>query len=337
MTTILVEIGHAGHVHFFRPITKLLKKNDIDVIMYARNKPGCFSLIRHYNMRAFVQRNRDSNLTKLLQLIPRSFSINKLASISGVAALVGIHPVHSALASKFARTPSIAFADTDHAKEQMIIYGTLSDYIFTPRSFGWRFGKKHKVYSGFHELSYLHPNYFTPQKDAVEEFGLLDNGPPIVVRLISWDATHDIGVKHFRWANQLIRYLSKEYRVIISSEGSLPKSLKKFRNPLPIHEYHNLLAFSRMHIGSGATSTSEAAMLGVPAIYTNPLELGYINELEQKYHLVRKATKPRDILMACDNLLDAPPSKYQSIRKELLEKTCDVAAYAANQIEHIIR
>ena len=43
---------------------------------------------------------------------------------------------------------------------------------------------------------------------------------------------------------------------------------------------------SELYIGEGGTMASEAAVLGIPSIFVNSLELGYLNELEKKYGLV---------------------------------------------------
>lgn len=336
MAVVVVEIGHAGHVHFFRPVREMLLENDIELVIYSRNKPGCFELLRHYGINSYIDRTLDSNTSKLISLLPRSLSVLQLAKSLDAKALVGIHPVHSALASRVSNFPSIAFADTDYALEQIMLYGIFSDHLITPRSYRWRFGKKHITYSGFQELSYLHPNHFEPKREKLDEAGLLDNGPPVIVRLISWDATHDLGVRHTKWERKLIQRLSKDHRVIVSSEGQVPRDLKRYENPLPAHEFHNLLAFSRLYIGAGATSSSEAAMLGVPAVYTNPLRIGYLEELEQRYQLIRMELRLPRIDIAVSEALETPLSIYQKRRKKMLSNTCDVAAFASNQISRLI-
>ena len=51
---------------------------------------------------------------------------------------------------------------------------------------------------------------------------------------------------------------------------------------------------------------AEAAVLGIPAIYTNPLPLGYIDELEHEYGLVfspqsQEEALSRAIAIMCDD------------------------------------
>ena len=90
--------------------------------------------------------------------------------------------------------------------------------------------------------------------------------------------------------------LSKYAKVFISSEGVLPDDLKHYQLNLPADKIHDILAYASLFIGEGATMVSECAMLGIPAIYVNSLELGYCTELEKKYGLVFNFRKPMGVL-----------------------------------------
>ena len=49
--------------------------------------------------------------------------------------------------------------------------------------------------------------------------------------------------------------------------------------------------YAQMYVGEGATMASEAAILGTPSVYINPLILGYLNEINNKYHLLLQFSK----------------------------------------------
>ena len=62
---------------------------------------------------------------------------------------------------------------------------------------------------------------------------------------------------------------------------------------IPKSKIHDLLYYATMYIGEGASMASEAAVLGTPSIYINPLRLGYLDELEKKYGLVYNIPNPK--------------------------------------------
>ena len=63
--------------------------------------------------------------------------------------------------------------------------------------------------------------------------------------------------------------------------------------------------------GEGATMASEAALLGVPAVYVNSLQLGYLQEQERNYHLVYNFTNQEQGLQKAKELL-----QQKNLRKE---------------------
>jgi len=52
-------------------------------------------------------------------------------------------------------------------------------------------------------------------------------------------------------------------------DQKIPPKWKKYIINFKPAEFHHILAFSKLYIGSGATIAAEAAVLGVPSIYTN--------------------------------------------------------------------
>lgn len=283
--------------------------------------------IRYYSLKG-----DNSNFDKVHNIIPRIVEVALLARNLGADILAGIHPVHIANASLITGIPCIGFADTDHAIEQIALYTPGCNEIYTPLWFTRNLGKKQRRYLGFQELAYLHPNYFTPDKSLISEYGVLDNGKPIVLRSIKWDATHDIRVKQKQSYLKLAKTLSEHHRVIVSAEGKIPRQLAEYANPLPRHLFHHLLAYSSLYIGPGATTASESAILGTPAIYTNSLSLGYISKLE-RLGLVFSITDMDDALKSAQRILDTPERTFQRRRNMLIENSCDVAQFAASVIQ----
>lgn len=82
-------------------------------------------------------------------------------------------------------------------------------------------------------------------------------------------------------------------KVYISSEAPLPDDLKTHAAPFRIEDIHHILAFAAMAGGESATMASEAAVLGVPALFISKAGRGYTSEQEDKYGLVFNF-KPRE-------------------------------------------
>lgn len=332
MPTLMIEIGHAGHVHFYKNIIDMLEAKGWKVILCARQKPHVDSILEETAFKYYDLGRDNSNLRKIVNLMPRIGRLFKIARLNDADLLTGVHPIHAANVSLISGIPCIGFADTDHAIEQILLYGPGCDRIYTPKYFSFNLGRKHRKYAGFHELAYLHPKYFTPQVDIVKDYGLLDNGPPIVIRLIEWDATHDLQVRNRSPTDKIIKNLSKKHPIVISAEGEMPTHLEKYRNPMPESLFHHLLAFSQLYIGPGATTASESAILGTPAIYTNQLSLGYIDALEER-GLVFHRTNDEEILFTAKRILEEPMGVFEYQREQLIRASCDVTELAVKALQ----
>jgi predicted glycosyltransferase len=108
-----------------------------------------------------------------------------------------------------------------------------------------------------------------------------------IVRFVAWNASHDVGLYGFSNKNKvkLVKELSKYLRVFVSSEDNTIPELTKYQIRIRPEKMHDLMAFSSLFIGEGATMAEEAAVLGVPSIYVNSIGLGVIPDLV-KYGLL---------------------------------------------------
>ena len=80
--------------------------------------------------------------------------------------------------SKLTRMKSFMFDDDDDAAEPLVVkYGHPDcEAVFTPQCIQRK--TKHAVYyAGTHELAYLHPNRFTPDKTVLKNAGLAEGVP----------------------------------------------------------------------------------------------------------------------------------------------------------------
>jgi predicted glycosyltransferase len=264
----------------------------------------------------------------LLVRMAKKFKIDLFLSVGSA---------YAALAAALSHKPHIAFDDTEHAHVEHILYRPFSSIICTPSCYEKNFGKKQYRYRGYHELAYLHPSRFSPSPAVLSETGLSGKDTYSLVRFVSWGAIHDRGHHGFSEAGKrrLILKLSQVGRVMISSEAPLSPEMEPFRLPVSPGRLHDILYHSSLYIGEGATMASEAAMLGVPCIYVNPLSAGTLNEQEHRYGLLRQivdeeAATEMALLIARDR---HARSRQQDKQKRMLDEKIDVTAWMVDFIE----
>jgi hypothetical protein len=232
------------------------------------------------------------------------------------------------------------FYDTEHARVSNAITYPLATAVATPEAYEGDIGKKHLRYAGFHELAYTHPRVFTPDPSVLAEEGLQENEPFSIVRLVNWQASHDIGDSGVPDLHAVVDTLSQYGRVILSSESPLPDDLKHLQLQGTYKNMLHLQAFARLLYGESATMASECAMLGVPAIFVSSSKRGYINTLQDKYDMVYSfnaiENRQAKSLAKAVELLENPetPTLWQHKREKLLAELIDVTQYIVDTLRH---
>lgn len=231
---------------------------------------------------------------------------------------------------KLTGIPSLAFYDTENARLQNLITYPFADRVIVPRCYeSWVPEKKERRYPGYHELAYLHPDYFTPDKERAIRAGLDPDRPNFLCRMVSWQASHDLN--ETGWSREqlvdLVKKLEDFGNVIISSESVLPPELARCHYAGEKNDLHHLLSFCTAYIGESATVASEAAVLGVPAIYAARTPRGYTNEQEYRYGLVANCPELSVIAVMerLEDILGKTPGYWREARKTLLDDTVDVS------------
>ena len=286
---ILIDIGHPAHVHYFRNfILKSKLKGDI-VYISARDKEITHQLLDYFGLEYF---NRGTGgkgfLGKIIYLFKGVFLLYKYARTVKPDLLLSFGSPYASQVSKIIKKPHIAFDDTEHAKFEHLLYVPPAKYIFTPLCFKKNFGKKHFKFNGYMELSYLHNKYFNPNENIKNDLGVKNGEKYIIIRFISWDASHDFGHKGILTENKIkaVKEFEKYGKVFISSEGKLPRELESYRIPIASNQMHDALAYASLLYGESATMASECSVLGTPSIFLDNSGRGYTDEQENKYGIV---------------------------------------------------
>jgi hypothetical protein len=259
----------------------------------------------------------------------RHFRPDILAAIGGVSiAQVG----------RITGVPSLVFYDTENARLQNAITYPFASCVIVPRCYeAWVPRHKHVRYDGYHELSYLHPARFAPDRATAIANGLAPDGETFFIRIVSWKASHDIGERGWNaeLLRQTVRKLTSVGKVLISSEAPLPADMESYRYTGKVSDVHHVLAHCRACVGESATMASECAVLGIPAIYAATTGRGYTNEQEARYQLVhniRDLSWP-ELERGLEHILSTPKAIWRKAREKLLADTIDVAAFVADCVE----
>ena len=285
---ILFNIGHPAQVHLFKNLIWNLEKRGHECKVTTVDKEVSLHLLNAYGFDyEVVGKARSSLFSKAIETIKIEHKLYKIAKVFNPDILVGgVGNVYVAQVGKLIRKPSIVFDDTEHAKIEHLLMDPFASVICTPSCYKKDLGKKQIRYNGYHELAYLHPNYFTPDPAVLDEIGLSKDDTFIILRFVSWSASHDIGQHGIKNKLELVRKLERYGQVFITSEGQLLRELEKYKIKASPEKLHDLLYYASLYIGEGATIASESAVLGTHAIYANTLRLGYTDEEEEKYDLV---------------------------------------------------
>lgn len=341
---ILVEILHPAHVHFFRNAIGVWRDRGAEVRVLSRKKECANALLEAYGIPyrsiSSIGRRKISLAAELpvragrMWRVCRRFKPDVLAGIMGVT----IAPV-----GRLIRKPAVVFYDTENAALTNRFVYPLAHSVCTPDCYRGRVRGRHVSYPGYHELAYLHPNRFTPDADVPRRLGIDPESAFFIVRLVSWQASHDVGESGLPapFVERIVQRLEPYGRVLLSSEKPLPPHLEPHRFACPPETIHHFLAFARLVIGESATMASEAAVLGTPAFFISDTGRGYTDEQEKRYGLVfnfRRRDENR-ILDKLDELLEIPDlkSEFKPGQQSLLNDKIDTTAWLLDYIDSVVR
>jgi predicted glycosyltransferase len=252
--------------------------------------------------------------------------------------MTGIMGPSIAVAGAVRRVPSVVFYDTEFARQTNWFTYPLAHSVCTPDCYQGKVRGRHRTYAGYHELAYLHPKRFRPDPDRLAAFGVAPDEPFALVRFVSWQAVHDRKEKGLTAGQkrELVETLQHHGRVLLSSESALPPDLAPLRLTGPVEDVHHLMAHAQLVVGESATMSSEAAVLGVPAVFVATTGRGYTDDEERRYGLVRHFTEGRfdEAVATAEKLLADDPRAFGArARQQLLSEKIDVTAWMVDYFE----
>ena len=326
---ILIDIGHPAHVHLFKNMAHEMTKKGHEFFFTVREGEYQAQLLKENGFAFTVIGKKQRNpVSKLLGIFKFSFKIVRIARQFKPDLFLSHGSMYAGYAALIMGKKHIALEDTGNM-EQLFFSKPVSDVILSPQSLQVNLGKKHIRYGGFHELAYLHPKRFTPDISVLKELGVKEDEAYVILRFVSWNATHDMGQSGLSLSEKsaLINEISKYAKVFISSEEPLPLEFTRYELKLAPGRLHHALFYAAMYIGEGATTASECAMLGTPALYVNTITAGTL-EKQEHYGLLFGFRNSTGLIDKVHELFNTPGlrAEFQNRRNNMLLENIDVTS-----------
>ena len=337
---VLTDINHPAHVHYFKNFIKIMENKGHQFLIISRNKEIEHYLLKKYNI-PFIDRGKGEKSLKgkVLYFFKAICFIYKQIKIFKPDIIISFGTPYPAIAGWLCGIPHISFNDTEHAKMHHLLTDPFSKCILTPSCYNKNLGKKQIRFNGYMELCYLHPNYFKPAPSVLNLLGVKKDEKYVIIRCVSWNASHDVGHSglSLEMKRKAVKEFSKYAKVFISSEGELPEDLKPYQIKISPERMHDALAYATLLFGESGTMTSEAAMLGTPAIQISGLPKNTIGTLydQEKYGLVKIYHRYNNrILKEAILILAKSKSVVRVKRIKMLSDKIDVTAFMVWLIEN---
>ncbi len=343
---ILVYMGHPAHFYLFRNTIVELSKNGHSVKILIQKKEILEELLKSegFEFTNILREGRSSSKIGMLRgMIKRDYRILKHCLKNKPDILLGTS-VEFPHIGKLLGIPSINFNEDDCPAVPLYckLSYPLSSFILAPENCNTgKWENKTIAYKGYHELSYLYPKNFPPDKKYIKDKIDLSR-KFFLIRFSKLAAHHDEGKTgiNAEIAKRVIDILTSHGNVYITSERELEPEFEKYRIGInPIHMHHALY-YADMYIGDSQTMTAEAAVLGTPALRFNDFvgRLSYLEELEHKYNLTYgiKTSEPEKLYGKIEEILKMKNRKevWRKRREKMLKDKIDVTAFFVWFIEN---
>jgi len=342
---ILIDIGHPAHVHLFKNFYRLMSKNGHNIIISIRDIKSVKTLLEEYEIKFIcIGSKHDSVFGKLFNQIQYGITIYNIVKKYKINYGIGTS-INLSHISKLTRMKSIILDDDDDDVDPLFVKFAhpFSDILLSPDVLKGKRKKKDTIfYSGYHELAYLHPNWFKPDESILNEVNLKPDEPFFIMRFNVFKAHHDIGARGLSLEQKLklIHTLEPYGKIFITTERDIEPELQKYQYRTSPEKIHHFLYYATMFVGDSQTMTSEAAVLGTPAIRCNTFvgKISYLEEEENKYGLTYGFTPDRFDLMLekIRELLKMSNLKveWQKRRERMLKDKIDVTAFLVWFVEN---
>ncbi len=340
---ILIDIAHPAHVHLIKNTYYELINKGHKVIVTVKDIPSAIQLLNIFEIPfIYLGGKSDSLIGKAFLQLKFNYLLWQVVVREKINIAFGSSLTIAQL-SKYTKVKSIILDDDDDDVEPLFVKYAhpAADHILSPAC-TIRRTQKMIGYSGYHELAYLHPNRFNPDESVLSEIGVQPGEKYFILRFNAFKAHHDVGVQGLSLENkrQLISLLERHGKVFITTERNIDDEFKPYQLKVSPDKAHSLMYYATMLVGDSQTMTSEAAVLGTPAIRCNTFvrRISYLEEEEFKYNLTYGFLPENSdsLFLKINELLEMPNLKneWKNRRENMLNDKIDVTAFFTWFIEN---
>jgi len=343
---ILFYLGHPAHFHLFKNVFLQLKKNNHKIFVLIKTKDILEDLLKSHNIEyenILPEGRKDTKSGIAFGLLKRDIRMFSFCLRNRPDIMIGTSAEITHV-GKILKIPSINVNEDDFDVVPLFanIGYPLANSIVAPEC--CKTGKwEHKTikYNGYHELAYLHPKYFLPNKELIKDKIDISN-PFYIIRFAKLTAHHDDGKTGINYsiAKRIIELLEPHGNIYITSERELEKEFERYRIQIDPINIHHALYYAQMYIGDSQTMTAESAVLGTPSIRFNDFvgKIGYLEELEYRYGLTFgiKTSETNTLFRVMNDLINTPDlkKKWEKRRNKMLSEKIDVSSFMKWFIEN---
>jgi uncharacterized protein len=339
---ILLSVEHPAWAHQFRYVIRELEKKGHTFKVVAINKDRDLELLDAFGISyEVISSSSGKNIVEkgsiflwtTLKIFIASLKFRPDIYLGRASPMMAIN-------SFLFRKPHIIFEDSEPTVFCLEICKLFSTVIITPRTFRKDLGKKQIRVDAYKELFYLHPNYFRPDPIVLKEVGINHGDIFILCRFVAMNAHHDIGHHGIQDPVGLVTTLEKYGKVFVSTENPIPSELEQYQLKIPLERIHDVLYFATLFVSDSQTMTTEAAVLGTPAIRCNTFvgknDMSNFVELEQKYGLIFNFQELNIAINKAVELIQTKDLKkqWQIKRNCLFKDKIDVSAFVIWFVEN---
>jgi len=338
---ILLSVEHPAWAHQFRYVIQELEKKGHTFKVVAINKDRDLELLDAFDIPYDVICKSSGNhiVEKGFIFLWTTWKIFLVSWKFRPDVYTGRASPMMAINSFLFRRPHILFEDSEPAAFCLEMCKLFSTTIITPRGFRKNLGTKQVRIDAYKELFYLHPNYFQPDPKIITELGIDDNEKFILCRFVAMNAHHDIGHHGIQDPIGMVKHLEKFGKVFVSTEKQIPPELERYQLKIPLEKIHDVLSYATLFVSDSQTMTTEAAILGTPAIRCNTFvgknDMSNYIELENTYGLIFNFQDEEKVKEKAIELLQTQDIKkiWQAKREHFFYRKTDPTIFFIQNIE----
>ncbi len=338
-----IFISTPAQFHFYKNIIDGLERKGVEVRVLVRDYGETLEILDRYD--GYVFSKVRSNWDRIYKLPADVLRARRYLSDFKPDLVTGFE-IYAPYTAKLLGSRSFVFYDSEPRVNRLLsiqirAYLPIVDAILTPYAFRDNLGHKHLRVRSFKELAYLHPKYFVPDADVLDELGV-EEGEFAVVRFNAFDAAHDVGVSGFGLEDKLrlVKRLERYVDVFVSYEGSnVPPELREYLLKTNKSKIHSVLYFAKLLVTDTQTMATEAAILGTPTVRCNKFvgekDMGNFVELEKNFGLLLNVKNPKKAIELAEEIAQSNKVKqsWMNKRKSLFAECIDITEFMVWFIE----